>query len=220
MTQAAAVLAAGVGARRGFGWALRSASFRLGSPLDGQGTLGILTAHRGAGSGVLDLLAGLLPPSYGELRVLGEDMRTERGRAAVRGRVGIARRTGRARPGIRIRGLVEHAARRTRRDRSLLAAAILDRLGLLPWAEVPLHAAPDPVARRARLAAACVHQPELLLIDGLLDDLAPQDAAALARSIADIGLDTGIVMTGADADSLAMTGAQVLTLRVGVLVAG
>jgi ABC-type multidrug transport system ATPase subunit len=220
VTQAAAVLAAGVGARRGLGWALRSASFRLGSPLEGQGTLGVLTTHRGAGGGVLDLLAGLLPPSYGELRVLGEDMRTERGRAAVRGRVGLARRTERTRPGIRIRGLVEHAARRTRRDRSLLAAAILDRLGLLPWAEVPLRAAPDPVARRARLAAACVHQPELLLIDGLLDDLAPQDAAALARGIADIGLDTGIVVAGTDADSLAMTGAQILTLRHGVLVSG
>lgn len=218
--QATAVLAAGVGARRGLGWVLRSASFRIGWPLDGQGSLGIAVQQRGAGAGLVDLLAGLLAPSYGELRVLGEDMRTERGRAAARARIGIARRAGRARPGIRVRGLVEHAARRTRRDRSLLAAAVLDRLGLLPWADVPLRAAPDPVARRARLAAACVHQPELLLVDGLLDDLPPRETAALAATLADIGLDTGLVVTACDADVLALAGTEVITLRNGVVVGG
>ena len=124
-------------------------------------------------------------------------MRTERGRIAVRARIGIVRRAGPLLGStVRIRGLVDHAARRTRlpcRDRNLLTADILDRLALLPWADVPVRAAPDPVARRARLAAAAVHQPELLLIDGLLDGLDPLDAAELAACIRDIGLDTGIV---------------------------
>jgi len=215
------VLAAGVGVRRAWGWTLRSASFRLESPLSGQPALGILIPERGAASAVVDLLAGLSSPSYGELRVLGEDMRTERGRAAVRARIGVVRRGSWTRPGVRVRGLVEHAARKTRlprRDRNLLAAAILDRLELAPWAEVPLRAAPDPVARRARLAAAAVHQPELLLIDGLLDDLEPRDAAVLAASIRDIGLDTGIIAAGSDPDALAMTCGEVLTLADGVLV--
>jgi ABC-2 type transport system ATP-binding protein len=216
-----AVLAAGVGCRHGWGMTLRSASFRLESPLTGQPALGILIPQRGAASAVVDLLAGLVSPSYGELRVLGEDMRTDHGRAAARTRIGVVRRTGATRPGIRIRGLVEHAARRTRlprRDRNLMAAAILDRLALTPWADVPLRKAPDPVARRARLAAAAVHQPELLLIDGLLDDLAPRDAAVLAASIRDIGLDTGIVAAGSDADSLALTCGEVLTMADGILV--
>ena len=112
-----AVLAAGVGVRHGWGSPLRSASFRLESPPSGQPALGILIPEHGAGSAVVDLLAGVVSPSYGELRVLGEDMRTERGRAAVRARIGVAHRTSRARPGIRIRGLVEHAARRARLPR-------------------------------------------------------------------------------------------------------
>jgi ABC-2 type transport system ATP-binding protein len=218
-----AVLAAGVGVRHSWGWTLRSASFRLESPLTGQPALGILIPQHGAARSVVDLLAGLVSPSYGELRVLGEDMRTDRGRAAVRARIGVVRRTGRARPGIPIRGLVEHAARRTRlprRDRNLLAAAILDRLALTAWADVPLRKAPDPIARRARLAAAVVHQPELLLIDGLLDDLAPGDAAVLAASIRDLGRDTGIVAAGCDADSLALTCGEVLTVIDGILVSG
>jgi ABC-type multidrug transport system ATPase subunit len=221
---ATAVLAAGVGVQRSWGWSLRTASFKLESPLTGQPALGILISSRAAASAIVDLLAGLIAPSYGELRVLGEDMRTERGRVAVRARIGIVRRTGPLMGStIRIRGLVDHAARRTRlprRDRNLLTADILDRLALLPWADVPVRAAPEPVARRARLAAAAVHQPELLLIDGLLDGLDPLDTAELAASIRDIGLDTGIVASGRDADSLALACGEVLTLANGILVPG
>jgi ABC-2 type transport system ATP-binding protein len=218
-----AVLAAGVGVRQGWGWSLRSASFRLESPLTGQCALGVLIPYHGAATAVVDLLAGLISPTYGELRVLGEDMRTEHGRLAVRSRIGIVRRTGLARPGIGVRGLVEHAARRTRlprRDRNLLAAAILDRLFLTPWADVPLRSAPDLVVRRARLAAAAVHQPELLLIDGLMDGLTPEETAMLAASVRDLGLDTGVVAIGRDADSLALACGEVLTLADGILVGG
>jgi ABC-2 type transport system ATP-binding protein len=216
-----AVLAAGVGVRHGWGWPLRSASFRLEAPQSGQPALGILIPDYDAGAAIVDLLAGMAVPSYGELRVLGEDMRTQRGRVAARARIGVARRTGRVRPGVKIRGLVEHAARRTRlprRDRSALAAAVLDRLALTPWADVALRAAPDSIARRARLAAAAVHQPELLLIDGLLDGLAPEDATLLADSIRDVGMDSGIVAAGSDIDCLALTCGDILTLADGILV--
>jgi len=67
-----AVLAAGVGVRHGWGPPLRSASFRLESPPSGQPALGILIPEHGAGSAVVDLLSGVVSPSYGELRVLGE----------------------------------------------------------------------------------------------------------------------------------------------------
>jgi ABC-type multidrug transport system ATPase subunit len=218
-----AVLAAGVGLRRGRAWSLRAASFRLESPLTGEPALGVLTGGHGAAAAVIDLLAGLISPSCGELRVLGEDMRTGRGRAAARPRIGVVSRSGPARPGLRVRGLVEHATRRARlprRDRSLLAAAILDRLFLTPWADVPLRSAPELIVRRARLAAAAVHQPELLLIDGLLDGLPPAAAVALAGSVRDISRDTGVVAVGRDAESLALACGEVLTLADGILVGG
>jgi ABC-2 type transport system ATP-binding protein len=218
-----AVLAAGVGARHGRGLALRSVSFRLDAPVAGAPALGILAPGRAAAAAMTDLLAGAAAPRYGELRVLGQDMTTPGGRAAVRGRVGVVRRSGPVRPGLRVRGLVEHAATRTglpRRDRRLLVAAILDRLELTPWAEVPVRRAPDPVARRARLAAAAVHQPDLLLIDRLLDDLAPRDAGVLAAAVRDISLDTCVVIAGTELDPLALTCGQVLTLEDGILVGG
>jgi ABC-2 type transport system ATP-binding protein len=215
------VLAAGVGVRHGWTWVLRAASFRLDLPLIGRPVIGIAIGLDGTGTAVVDLLGGLARPAYGELRVLGQDLTTPQGRAAVRRRVGIARRSTRPHPGFRVRGHVERAARLARLpgcDRDALAAAILDRLCLTPWADVPLRAAPVVIARRARLAAAAVHEPELLLIDGLLDNLGPRDTASVAASIRDLGRDTTIVAIGRDREALALACDEVLTLADGIII--
>jgi ABC-2 type transport system ATP-binding protein len=216
------VLAAGVGAGRGWrGGRIRSASFRVDAPVYGAAPLGIAISRQTVATTLVDLLAGLVRPAYGELRVLGEDLTAAKGRSAVRGKVGVARRAARPQPAFRVRGLVEHAARLAglpAQDRDLLAAAIVDRLALTPWADVPLRSAPDVIGRRARLAAAAVHQPDLLLIDGLLDDLGPGDTIALADVIRDLGRDMAVVAVGRDPSALALACAEVLTLGYGILV--
>jgi ABC-2 type transport system ATP-binding protein len=198
------VLAAGVGA--GHGWRsgrLRSASFRLDAPVSSVAPLGIAISRQSVATTLVDLLAGLIRPAYGELRVLGEDLTTARGRAALRARVGVARRAARPQPA---------------QDRDLMAAAIVDRLALTPWSDVPLRSAPDVICRRARLAAAAVHQPDLLLVDGLLDDLDPGDTIALAESVRDLAGDMIVVAIGRDPSALALACADVITLADGILV--
>jgi ABC-2 type transport system ATP-binding protein len=193
----------------------------MDSPVLGRTGFGIAVNRRATATAVVDLLAGLTPPGYGELRVLGEDMGTAAGRAAVRQRVGVARRTSGTRPAVRVQGLIEHAARLARLpgcDYHLLTASIIDRLALSAWADVQLRSLPDPVLRRARLAAAAVHEPSLLILDGLLDDLAAADAAELAASIRDLGRDTAIVAIGSDARALAVACDEVLSVADGIIV--
>jgi ABC-type multidrug transport system ATPase subunit len=193
----------------------------MDSPIAGRTGFGIAVNRDSSATAIADLLAGLAPPSYGELRVLGEDMGTAHGRAAIRRHVGVARKTTRPRPVYRVRGLIEHAARLARLpdcDHHLLAAAIIDRLGLSPWADVQLRAAPEPILRRVSLAAAAAHEPSLLVLDSLLDDLAPPDAAALAADIRDLGRDTAIVATGSDAGALALACDEVVTMADGIVV--
>ncbi len=217
----APVLAAGVGVRCGRGWALRSASFRMNTAMPGAGGLGIAVTRPAAAAAVIDLLAGHARPAYGELRVLGADMTTAGGRTAVRRSVGIARRNAGPHATLRIRGLVEHGARRAGAPaglRHLLTAATLDRLSLTAWAEVPVRSAPDVIVRRARLAAAAAGEPRLLLLEGLLDGLAGPDAAALAGCICDLGRDMAVVMTGSDARALALVCDETLTLADGILI--
>lgn len=227
------VLSAGVGTRDATGYAIRLASFRLEQSELGRAVLGIVTPRSSASAAIVGLLSGRIAPAYGELRVLGRDMTTQAGRAAVRRRVGIARRGGLVWPTTTVRKLVERAARRTASpspagsagsphqadsaDRTLLVAAILDRLALTPWAEVPLRAAPDLVARRAKLAAACVHEPSLLIIDGLFDHLEVRDRAILAGVITELERDMSVVAIERDADSLLLFCDQVIMLADGIL---
>jgi len=223
VTAVAPVLCAGVGARHEGRWVLRMTSFRLEQSDIGSASLGVLTPRTPASVALIGLLSGRIVPAYGNLRVLGHDMSQAAGRAAVRRRSGIAGRVPRPMPVpvVRIRTLVERAARRSgqpREARFLLVAAILDRLALTPWAEVPIVAAPELIARKARLAVACVHQPSLLIIDGLLDHLQPLDRTVLADAIRDLGRDTAVVALGADTETLSRVCDRVIELADGMIV--
>jgi ABC-2 type transport system ATP-binding protein len=139
----------------------------------------------------------------------------------VRRQTGTASRTARPVGATKIRALVERAARRSGQpgsDRHLLVAAILDRLALTPWADVAFGAAPELIARKARLAVACVHQPKLLLIDSLLDHLQPLDRTVLADVIRDLKRDTALIALGADAGSLRLICDGIIELRGGILI--
>ncbi|HEX6934077.1 MAG TPA: hypothetical protein VF162_18190 [Streptosporangiaceae bacterium] len=221
MTAFAPVLCAGVGVRYDSRWALRMASFRLDQSDLGSAALGIATPRSAAATALIGLLSGRIAPSYGSLHVLGCDMTVAAGRAAVRRQTGIAGRGSRPVGATRIRSLVDRAARKSGQpgsDRHLLVAAILDRLGLTPWADVPIGAAPELIARKVRLAVACVHQPKLLIIDSLLDQLQPLDRTVLADVIRDFSRDTVVIAFGADADALALVCDRVLTLTGSILV--
>jgi ABC-type multidrug transport system ATPase subunit len=213
------VLAAGVGIRHRSRWLLRSVSFRVNAQPPDTVVLGI-AGQPAEASAVVGLLAGLARPAHGELRVLGKDLTSPAGRAAVRPHVGIARSPGRPESLIRIRGMIEHAARAAGiggRDRARSTTAILDRLALTPWADVRLGDAPRAVSRRAGLAAAVVHEPELLLLDRLLDGLAPRERASVAAGVRELTRDTIIIAAGNDATTLQLTCDEVLTLSDGIL---
>jgi ABC-type multidrug transport system ATPase subunit len=219
-TAIAPVQCAGVGAKDGTRYVIRLASFRLAASELGYPALGIVTPRAGAAAALAGLLSGRITPSHGRLIVLGQDLARLSGRLAVRPRIGVASRTGRVWPAISIRGLVERAARHSgqrRSDRGLLVAAVLDRLGLTPWEQVRLRAAPPLISRRARLAAASVHQPELLIINGLFDQLRPADRVALARTVIEFKRDTAVVVIGRDADTMLLCCDQVITEADGIV---
>ena len=220
VTAFAPVLSAGVGVRYDSRWALRMVSFRLDQPDLGGASLGIVAPRSAAAAALIGLLSGRIAPGYGRLRVLGYDMSLSAARAAVRRQTGTASRTARAVGATRIRALVERAARHSGQpgsDRHLLVAAILDRLALTPWADVAFGAAPELIARKARLAVASVHQPKLLLIDSLLDHLQPLDRTVLADVIRDLKRDTAVIALGADAESLALICDEIIALSGGIL---
>src|SRR5262249_17740803 len=220
VTAVAPVLCAGVGVRSDSRWALRMASFRLDQSDLGSAALGIATPRSPAATALIGLLSGQIAADYGSMHVLGHDMAKKAGRAAVRRQTGVATRGSRPVAGTSSRALIDRGARKSGQrgtDRQLLVAAILDRLALEPWADVAIGAAPDLIARKARLAVATVHQPKLLLIDALLDHLQPLDRTVLADVIRDLKRDTAVIALGAEAASLGLICDEVITMSGGVL---
>src|SRR5215475_12260172 len=220
VTAFAPVHSAGIGVRYDSRWALRMVSFRLDQPDLGSASLGIVAPRSAAATALVGLLSGRIAPAYGRLRVLGYDTSLPAARAAIRRQTGTASRTARPVGATRIRALVERAAKRSGQpgsDRHLLVAAILDRLALTPWADVAFGAAPELIARKARLAVACVHQPKLLLIDSLLDHLQPLDRTVLADVIRDLKRDTAVIALGAEAASLGLICDEIITMSGGIL---
>lgn len=215
----ATVVAAGVGTQG----VLRSVSFHLGPFVPGQTAVGI-AGPRGAGkTALIDLLAGLAAPAHGKLRVLGEDLSCPAGRAAVRCRIGLVPQPAGRPPGFTVRQLVAHAgwlAGLPGPEQDLAVARALDSLRLADWADLPVRYVPEVAARLAWLAAASVHEPELLLLDGVLDGMGDRDWGCVADAVREAAMATAVVITGRDPERLERACGHVLTLAQGVISGG
>jgi cell division transport system ATP-binding protein len=184
-----------------------------------RGSFHFLTGPSGAGkSRALETLALARRPDEGcAVELFGVDPWSldETGRAALRRRIGVAGRDA---------GLIDRltvfqnaalplalsgAPGEARND----VAEMLEWLGLTPVAELPA-AGLDRASRRAlTVARALVAQPELILIDDPLDDLAPEIAGRVLGLLAALGQgEAAVVMTGRDPAAAKAAGATVLTL--------
>ncbi len=212
-----AILARGVGLRDRGRWTLRSVSFSAWGGATG------IAGDRGAGkTALLTLLAGLAVPAHGELRVLGEDLCTHRGRDRIRRRAGVIPPPGRP-GGFTVRGLVTHAAwllRLPASGRHARIAGALDLLNLAGWAASAITAVPEDVARRAWLAACAVHEPDMLLADGMLDGITDEDALTVSGYLRTLAASRAVLVAGRDPARLALCCARVITLTDGIARSG
>ncbi len=132
-----------------------------------QGDVFGLLGPNGSGKTTLfGIITTLLRPSSGEVRVLGHDALTEP--AAIRARLGVAFQTPALddkltiRENLRCAGALYGVASSTLEPR---ADALLDAFGLTERAGDLVGDLSGGLARRADLARALIHQPDLLIMD-------------------------------------------------------
>jgi ABC-type multidrug transport system ATPase subunit len=213
------VVAAGVGTQG----VLRAVSFQLGPFAPGRTAVAIAGLPGAGKTTLIDLAAGLSAPAHGQLRVLGKDLTRAAGRAAVRRRIGLVPQPAGRPPGFTTRQLVRHAAWLAGlpgQERELAVARVLDSLGLGDWAHLAVRAVPEVVLRLSWIAAASVHEPELLLLDGVLDGMSEEDAACVADAVREASMATAVLVTGRDPERLGRACGHVLTLAQGVIAGG
>lgn len=176
-----AIVAKGLGIRRGGRWILRPAFFGFAG-----GVIGIAGPPGAGKSALLATLATLRRPKTGTLEIFG----CEAGRSAelrsLRARIGFLPADARWAGGSTVHDFVSYAAYYQRRPSSSVRS-VLAGLELGDVASQPLDRLPPDLRVRAGLAAACVHEPDLALLNepfAGLSDRATTELIPLLATIA------------------------------------
>lgn len=168
---------------------LRGLTFNL----EGPQVIGILGPNGAGKTTLLDLLEGLSEPSRGRIRILGEPLTPGR---YPRARVGVVLQRECSFEGIRVGEYAELFASiyaiSAGRERILRESGLQQRLNL------PLSRLSGGEAQRLYLAAATVHDPELLFCDEPTAHLDPAGQRELAVQLRAMGKTRTVVMTTHD----------------------
>ena len=141
-------------------------------------TLAVLGANGAGKTTLLRMLATLLRPHAGTVRVLGHEV--PRHGYAVRGRLGLLAhepllyRDLTARENLAFHARLHGIASRTRIDE------LLERVGMALRADEPLRLLSRGMVQRIAVCRAVLHEPELLLLDEPYANLDPQATELVA----------------------------------------
>ena len=178
-----------------------------------------LLGPNGAGkSTMLRMLAGLMPASQGELRVLGANPRTDR---TVRGKIGLvsqqeelfAEQT--ALEFVRLAAVLNGIDNPEEAARSSLAIVEMD-----PEEPRPIASYSKGMRQRVKVAQAIVHSPEVLLMDEPLTGLDPRQRLHMIALIQRLGAEgVSVLVSSHVLEEVEKLGSRVLVIAQGRLAA-
>jgi ABC-2 type transport system ATP-binding protein len=175
--------------------------------------LGLLGPNGAGKSTCLRILAGLLAPSAGRVTVGGDDLARRPERA--KRRIGYLPERPPLYPEMRVAEYLEHCARLRRIPPGAIARAVarVERLcGLIEVRRRMLGKLSKGYQQRAGLAAALLHEPELVILDEPTDGLDPVQMREVRGLIAELGNSAAVIIS-----SHALTEVQATCRRVIVL---
>jgi ABC-2 type transport system ATP-binding protein len=157
------------------------------------GIIGLVGANGAGKSTLIKILLGLVPPSGGEVRVLGLDPTAEA--ETVRGRIGYMPEHEALPPDLVAAEFVTHMARMSGLPRTAArerASEALRHVGLYEERYRQIGGYSTGMKQRVKLAQALVHDPDLLLLDEPTNGLDPAGRDAMLTLIHRIGTEFNI----------------------------
>jgi ABC-2 type transport system ATP-binding protein len=149
------------------------------------GVTGLLGPNGAGKTTLLRVIAGLQRPSQGQVRILGVDPRQD---TEVYRKISLVPEDESVYERLTGRGFVELAARLARIDHPVdRAGAALQTVGLLDAADRELGGFSKGMRQRAKVAAALVSEPEVLLLDEPLNGADPVQRAQLIALFKELG---------------------------------
>jgi ABC-2 type transport system ATP-binding protein len=164
----------------------------------GPGVFGLLGPNGAGKTSLLRMLATVIQPSSGTLRLLGRDPGSYGPRREIRRRLGYLPQNLGYYPGFTVAEFVEYFALLKDMPPSRVPAAVaaaIERTGLGDRARAKLRTLSGGMLRRAGIAQAIVNEPDLLLLDEPTAGLDPQQRVAFRAMLRGLGETATVIVS-------------------------
>jgi ABC-type multidrug transport system ATPase subunit len=164
----------------------------------GPGVFGLLGPNGAGKTSLLRMMATVIPPSGGSLRLLGRDPAGYGPRREIRRRLGYLPQSLGYYPGFTVTEFVEYFALLKDMPPAAVPAAVaaaVERVELGGRARAKLRTLSGGMLRRVGIAQAIVNGPELLLLDEPTAGLDPEQRVAFRALLRDLGQHATVVVS-------------------------
>src|SRR5499427_5501138 len=164
----------------------------------GPGVFGLLGPNGAGKTTLLRMMATLVAPTSGRLRLLGRDPGSYGPRREIRRRLGYLPQNLGYYPGFTLAEFVEYFALLKEMPPGQVpraVAAAIERVDLGGKARAKLRTLSGGMLRRAGIAQAIVNQPELLLLDEPTAGLDPEQRVAFRELLRDLGQCSTVIVS-------------------------
>ncbi len=164
----------------------------------GPGVFGLLRPNGAGKTSLLRMMATVIPPTSGRLRLLGRDPGGYGPRREIRRRLGYLPQNLGYYPSFTVAEFVEYFALLKEMPAARVSTAVataIERTDLGDKARAKLRTLSGGMLRRAGIAQAIVNEPELLLLDEPTAGLDPEQRVAFRALLRDLGQRATVVVS-------------------------
>ncbi len=187
----------------------------------GPGVFGLLGPNGAGKTSLLRVMATAIPPSSGQLRLLGRDPSRYEPRHQIRRRLGYLPQSLGYYPGFTVTEFVEYFALLKEVPAAQVPAAVaaaIGRVELGSQAKTRLRSLSGGMLRRVGIAQAIVNDPELLLLDEPTAGLDPEQRIAFRGLLRDMGQRATVVVSTHLAEDVGAACHQVAVMNQGRII--
>jgi ABC-type multidrug transport system ATPase subunit len=187
----------------------------------GPGVFGLLGPNGAGKTSLLRMMATAIPPTSGQLRLLGRDPRAYGPRREIRRKLGYLPQNLGYYGGFTVAEFVEYFALLKEMPAAripLAVAAAVDRVGLADQSRAKLRTLSGGMLRRVGIAQAIVNDPQLLLLDEPTAGLDPEQRMTFRALLRDLGQCATIVVSTHLVEDVGVACAQVALMDQGKII--
>jgi ABC-2 type transport system ATP-binding protein len=187
----------------------------------GPGVFGLLGPNGAGKTSLLRMLATVIPPSSGRLRLLGRNPSVYGPRREIRRRLGYLPQNLGYYPGFTVVEFVEYFALLKDMPAGRVPGAVataVEQVGLGDKARAKLRTLSGGMLRRVGIAQAIVNQPELLLLDEPTAGLDPEQRVAFRALLRELGRRATVIVSTHLVEDVGAACSQVALMDQGKLV--